>query len=92
MSAKPWSMVDEVTKAQRSGVSLHYMMTESLKPKVNSEDGELGYTVMKESIPVDAAKALADVPGIYDAEFILRGRAGKNVLSICGVEFISVVE
>lgn len=92
MSAKPWSMVDEVTKAQRSGVSLHYIMTESLKPKVDPGNGELGYTVTKESIPVDAAKALVDVPGIYDAEFVLRGRAGKNVLSICEVEFISVVE
>ena len=50
LSAKPWDMVDDVTKATRSGVSLHYVMTDNLKPKVDSESGELGYSVMKESI------------------------------------------
>ena len=68
LSAKPWDMVDDVTKATRSGVSLHYVMTDNLKPKVDSESGELGYSVMKESISVDAAKSLVDVPGVYDTK------------------------
>lgn len=42
LSARPWDMVDDVTKATRSGVSLHYVMTDNLKPKVDSESGELG--------------------------------------------------
>ncbi len=92
LSARPWDMVDEVTKQPRSGVSLHYMMTESLKPQVNSESGELGYTVTKESISVDAAKALMDVPGVYEGDFILKARSGKNVLSVSTVEFVAPLE
>lgn len=87
LHARPWSMVDEVTKAQREGVSIQYVMTDRLVPNVDAETGELGYTVTKESISVEAAKALVEVPGVYDAEFVLRGRAGKNVLVVSTVAF-----
>ncbi|MDE6872933.1 MAG: hypothetical protein K2P87_00535 [Lachnospiraceae bacterium] len=92
LSAKPWDMVDEVTKQPRSGVSLHYMMTETLKPQANSGNGELGYTVTRERISVDAAKALEDVPGVYDGDFILKVRSGKNVPSVSTVEFVAALE
>ena len=91
LSAKPWDMVDDVTKATRSGVSLHYVMTDNLKPKVDSESGELGYSVMKESISVDAAKSLVDVP-VYDGDFILKARSGKSVLSVSSLNFIMALE
>ena len=92
LSAKPWDMVDDVTKATRSGVSLHYVMTDNLKPKVDSESGELGYSVMKESMSVDAAKSLVDVPGVYDGDFILKARSGKSVLSVSSLNFIMALE
>lgn len=88
LHARPWSMVDEDTKARREGVSLQYVMTDRLAPAADAETGELGYTVTKESVSVEAAKALVEVPGVYDAEFVLRGRAGKNVLAVSAVTFI----
>lgn len=87
LHAKKWELTDEVTKQQRSGVSIQYVMTDTLVPNADPDTGELGYSVTKESISVDAAKALVDVPGIYDAEFMLRGKAGKNVLVVSSLTF-----
>ena len=87
LHAKPWSMVDEVTKQERSGVSVQYILSDSLAPNVDADTGELGYAVTKESISVEAAKALVEVPGLYDAEMVLRGKSGKNVLFLCTIKF-----
>lgn len=87
LHARPWTMVDEVTKAQREGVSIQYVMTGKLVPNVDAETGELGYVVIKESISVEASKALVEVPGVYDVEFVLRTKAGKNVLVVSTVTF-----
>lgn len=87
LHARPWELTDEETRQKRSGVSIQYVMTDNLTPNVNADTGELGYSVTKESISVEAAKALVDVPGIYDAEFMLRGKAGKNVLVVSSLTF-----
>ncbi|MBQ9119665.1 MAG: hypothetical protein IJY09_06370 [Lachnospiraceae bacterium] len=87
LHAKPWSMVDEVTKQERSGVSVQYILSDSLAPNVDADTGELGYAVTKESISVEAAKALVEVPGLYDAEMVLRGKSGKNVLVLGTLKF-----
>lgn len=87
LHARKWELEDEVTKQQRSGVSIRYVMTDNLTPNVDADTGELGYSVMKESISVEAAKVLVDVPGVYDAEFILRSKADKNVLVVSSLTF-----
>lgn len=87
--ARAWEMVDEKTGEKRSGVSIQYVMGDSLNPKA-SEEG-LGYQVIKESITPECAAGLKDVPGIYDAELELKAQGGKNVLHVCGLSFIRPV-
>lgn len=87
--ARPWEMTDEVTKETRSGVSIQYMMTDTLIPAASDEN--MGYPVTKESITVECAEGLKEVPGIYEAELELKAQGGKNVLHVCGLEFISAL-
>lgn len=88
--ARPWEMADEVTKETRSGVSIQYIMTDTLVPAASDES--MGYPVTKESITVECSGGLKEVPGIYDAELELKAQGGKNVLHVCGLEFISVLQ
>lgn len=91
--ARQWSMVDEVTGESRSGVSIQYAMTDSLAPtEETDEKGNLvakGVQVIKESITVECAAGLQDVPGYYEAEFTMKALGGKNVLHVCGLKFLS---
>lgn len=88
--ARPWEMTDEVTKETRSGVSIQYMMTDTLIPALS--DTDKGYAVTKESITVECAETMHEVPGIYEGEFELKAQGGKNVLHVCGLKFISVLQ
>lgn len=83
-------MTDEVTKEQRAGVSIQYVMGDTLSPKSTDED--LGYQVIKESITPECAAGLDVVPGIYDAELELKASGGKNVLHVCGLKFIGPLQ
>lgn len=88
--SRPWEMTDEVTKAVRSGVSVQYIMTDTLEPAIS--DTDKGYAVTKESITVECAETMHEVPGIYEGEFEMKAQGGKNVLHLCGLEFISVLQ
>lgn len=88
-ASKPWEMTDEKTGEKRTGVSLQYMMTTDLAPRFDSVTGESGCVVTKQSISVEAAKALVDVPGIYNADMVLRAKSGKNVLEVSTVVFLT---
>lgn len=85
--ARSWSMTDESTGENRTGVSIQYIMGDTLVPTSNEE--ALGYQVVKESISVECAGGLDAVPGIYDAEFEMKASGGKNVLHVCGLKFIA---
>ena len=91
--ARPWAMVDETTGESRSGVSIQYAMTDSLAPVDEKDDkGNIvarGVQIIKESITVECAAGLQDVPGYYEAEFTLKAQGGKNVLHVCGLKFLS---
>ena len=65
LGAKAWSLVDESTKKEREGVSLHYLMTDSLKPCVDESTGLEGYQPVKQSISLEAAKKLDKVAVIH---------------------------
>lgn len=88
--ARAWAMTDENTGEQRSGVSIQYIMGDTLVGK--STDESLGYQVIKESITPECAEGLDVVPGIYDAELELKASGGKNVLHVCGLKFISPLQ
>lgn len=89
LGARMWEMKDENTGKVRSGVSLHYLTTDSLAP-CSSEDGsEFGYQPCKQSISVEDAKALTVVPGLYNAKFEMRASKGQNILAISSLEFVS---
>ncbi len=88
--SRPWEMTDEVTKAVRSGVSVQYIMADTLEPAIS--DTDKGYAVTKESITVECAETIHEVPGIYDGEFEMKAQGGKNVLHLCGLTFISVLQ
>ena len=88
LHARKWSMIEEKTGLRKDGVSIHYVMTDRFVPNVDAETGELGYAVTKESLPLAELSKLVEVPGIYDAEFVLRTKAGKNVLVVSSVEFV----
>lgn len=87
--ARSWSLVDDKTGDTRSGVSIQYVMNDTLKPVSDSQNTSLGYQVVKESISNEVASKLDAVPGLYEAEFSLKGSAGKNVLHVSDVSFIS---
>lgn len=88
--SRPWEMADEVTKAVRSGVSVQYIMTDTLEPAIS--DTDKGYAVTKESITPECAETMHEVPGIYEGEFEMKAQGGKNVLHLCGLKFISALQ
>lgn len=86
--AKKWEMVDEATKEKRAGISVQYIMSDSLD-SVKNDDGSLGYMVTKESLNVELENKLLSVPGIYEAEFQFKGSGGKNVLHVVDINAIA---
>lgn len=92
LGAKAWSLVDERTKQEREGVSLHYLMTDNLKPCVDESTGLEGYQPVKQSISLDAAKKLDKVPGVYNGNFELKASAGKTVLTLTSLEYVGAIK
>lgn len=70
--ARPWSMSDETTGVIRSGVTIYYVTSDKLDPKVSEDGTEHGYMPVKQSISVDLAKSLSVVPGVYNTKFEMR--------------------
>lgn len=91
LSARKWAMTaDDGTS--RTGISIQYINTEKLDPKLDSSTGEMGYMVAKQSIDVNEASKLLAVPGIYDATFDLRASGGKNILVVSDVDFVKALK
>jgi len=89
--ANPWSLTDDRTGQQKSGVSIQYITGESLSP-VQNPNGGGGYQVCKESIPAEKINSLRAVPGVYDATMTLQGRGGKIILTVSDLEFVGAFE
>lgn len=89
--AKPWRFVDENTGQVREGVSVEYLMTDSLS-HVENEDGSVGYRVLKESVSINKLQKIVKVPGIYDLTYGFDIQKGKPVMKLQDVEFLSEVE
>ncbi len=91
--ARPWAMVDENTGENKTGVSFQYIMTDSLAPVVETDEKgnqvSNGIQVIKESITLECATGIQELPGYYEAEFTMKAQGGKNVLHVCGLKFLS---
>lgn len=90
LSARRWDMTDD-NGTSRSGVSVFYLMTDKLSHHVDT-DGTLGFIPIKQSIPLDVAKNLKEVPGHYDADFAFKSVQGQNILSIQNITFVSGIK
>lgn len=88
LSARGWALVDERTKQERTGVSIHYLMTDNLEPCKDDITGEEGYMPVKQSISIDEAKHLVSVPGVYEADFQMRASGGKNIVALSTLNYL----
>lgn len=86
---RPWELIDENTGKSRSGVSVHYLTTDSLAPHSAEDGSEFGFQPCKQSISVEEAKSIKVVPGLYNAKFEMRASKGQNILAISSLDFIS---
>lgn len=89
--AKPWRFVDENSGQVREGVTVEYLMSDSLSP-VENEDGSVGHRVLKESMSINKLQKIVKVPGIYDMKYGFEVQRGKPVMRLQDVEFITEVE
>lgn len=89
--AKPWRFVDENSGQVREGVSLEYLMTDSLSP-VENDDGSVGHRVLKESVSINKLQKIVKVPGIYGLTYGFDIQKGKPVMKLQDIEFLSEVE
>lgn len=86
--ANVWEMEDERTGRTRKGVTVEYMLTDSLAP-VENEDGSIGYRHIKESMPIDKLDSIKEVPGVYNMIFTLQpGAKGKLQTKLANVQFL----
>lgn len=88
--ANKWTITDENTGNLREGMTIEYVMSEDLGPIAN-EDGSLGYRTIKESVPINTAKKIEKVPGIYDMTFGYTVRKGRPILKVMNIDYISEV-
>lgn len=89
--AFPWRMEDEINGTVREGLTVHYLMTDSLAPLEN-EDGSMGYRQVQESVHIQNAKNIVKVPGIYEMKFGYTVRRGKPIMKLQELKFVSEVE
>lgn len=92
IGAKSWELQDETTKQVRAGISLHYLMADNMKPFIDTVNNVRGYVPCKQSISLDEANNIVDVPGIYEGDFALRASQGKNILALNHLKFIGPVD
>ncbi len=77
--AKKWQLTKERDGEDREGVSIQFLLSNSVKPKVSAKDGALGYVVAKASISTEMAAVLDQVPGIYSAEIGMKGKGEASI-------------
>lgn len=90
--AKPWAMKDDVTQELRSGISIEYLATDNLRP-VQLLDGTKGMRRCKDSIPVELAQMITEVPAYYVFDYTMKANAkGVPELKVQGLEFLSYID
>lgn len=90
--AMPYSITDEVTGEINEGISLHYILSDNLLPVEDKTRGTKGLQPCKQSVGVELASKLTQLPGIYDVDFSLTLVKGKPVLAPIDFDFVGGVE
>lgn len=86
--AKAWALVDEKTKQEKKGLTVEYLMTDSLTP-TTSDDGSAGIRHCKESIDISKCSKIVDVPALYTLHFKLKpGSKGKPEMKLDDITFV----
>lgn len=89
---KPWDMTDERTGERRTGITVEYVMADSMFPVVN-EDGSKGVRHCKESLDTNKLLKIKEVPGYYNLTFALKpGSKGKPQIKLDDMEYLGPVE
>jgi hypothetical protein len=88
-AVNPYNFTTE-DKREMSGVSMEFLMTESLAPV---SDGETkGIKVIKDSLEYGMKNVFVAVPGMYELSFkMMPAKSGKPQLKVVGAEFIGGV-
>lgn len=73
------------------GITINYLLTDSLAPCMSPKDGSQGYKFSKSSIPVDRSHKLTHVPGYYELTCDMAvGSDGKPVLKPYDLDLINI--
>ena len=89
--ANPYSFTDERTGDVRKGVSVQYLLTDTLKP-VQNDDNSRGTRISKSSIDFEKAPHIQAVPGIYECEFGMKSTSnGTPKLELIDLEFVQAL-
>ena len=87
---KGYSFTPEGGTEPMTGCSMFYCSSDDLSKGLESDDGTLGCVPAKETMPLsfyDRAKENG-VPCKAKAQFAMRVKGGKQVLSIVGLDFV----
>lgn len=89
--AKAWSFIDDESGEAKEGITIEYLMSDSMKP-VRNEDGSRGLKFCKQSVSLDKIDSIKEVPGLYDMSFVLKSVRGKPELKLDSLTFVSSVK
>ena len=82
--------MENADKSINEGVTINYLLTDNLSPV--GDKVERGIRFSKGSLPIDKAKSINKVPGLYEADFTVRTDAkGSVTLKLVGIDFISEI-
>ena len=77
-------------KSINEGVSINYLLTDDLSPI--GDKVERGIRFSKGSLPLDKAKSINKVPGLYEATFDMKADAkGAVKLKLIDIDFVSEI-
>lgn len=90
--AAPYSITDDKGRVENSGISLQFIVGDSLLPTEDKASGTKGISISKCSLPLDAADLIADLPAVYDVGFTIRNVSGKPTLTPQTLKYVHSVD
>ncbi len=94
LSANPYKVEDEKTARVNEGISIQYIMGDSLLPSVDGTSKLMGYRVLKGSVSKYENEAqLKAVPAIMEVEFDIKAdSSGKPSLKPVTLKFLAELQ
>lgn len=83
--------MENVDKSINEGVSINYLLTDDLSPI--GDKVERGIRFSKGSLPLEKARSINKVPGLYEATFKVKADSkGAVTLKLTDIDFISEIK